>query len=223
MLGFDKKEHVENHVDHQNDSVNPQTVKILSEKDISDEQAKFFSENILVESSKGKYECSWHKSKEFHVFLRSNLDDPNRHKKKKKDRDRDRDGKFHNVPSPFPWTNQVFRVSGKKEKPAENREKSKKSKKDKNRDRERDQNQKKSKETGEKRKEAIKEQQPVVSSTTQTITSPKPDPSSPPKLEVVSTSKEEVISSSSKIGFLSPGRSRFNATFNKRGNHNISE
>lgn len=97
LLGFEKNEHVENHVDHQNDSVNSQTVKILSGKDISDEQAKILSENILVESSKGKYECSWHKSKEFHVFLRSNLDDPNRsHKKKKKDRDRDRDGKFYN-------------------------------------------------------------------------------------------------------------------------------
>lgn len=185
LLGFENKEHVGNHVGNHNDSVNSQTVKILSDT----------SENkILVESSKGKYDRSWLMSKEFHVSL-FNLDDPNRsHKKKKKDRDRDRDGKCFTTASLK--KHQVFGFSGKKEKPAEVREKSKKSKKDKNRDRDREQ--KKPKESSEKRKEAIKEQQPLVSSTTQTITSPKQElhvSSSPPKLEIVSPSKEEVISS----------------------------
>lgn len=187
-----KKEHVVNHVGHQqNDSVNSQTVKkILSEN--SDEQAKILNENkIFVESSKGKFLALVFFGRDFFSRVTFFLDDPNRsHKKKKKDRDRDRDGKILEINS-YLKTN-LCDLPGKKEKPAENREKSKKSKKDK-KDREK-------KHKDEKRKEAIKDQQPVVSSTTQTL----PQVAFPPQQQVVliSTSKEEVITST-KIEVIS--------------------
>lgn len=57
-----KKEHVENHVGHNDSSVNLQNVKktYSENQEIKDGQGKILSENknkILIESSKGKFEC----------------------------------------------------------------------------------------------------------------------------------------------------------------------